>query len=152
MFFCETQGARGTGAICSRPGVRAPGVRLLEPRAGRFDDPRVSQKNTRFRMEREQATSDSDFWPFADPRNVAVFTTKRIASGAEPILRVSHDSDDGAWQFIGHGELTEESASVVALATIVALDPSIAVLADLPLGWIATRDSRGGTWRRAKHD
>lgn len=94
--------------------------------------------------------SDTESWRFADPRNVAVFTTKDIASGSSPILHVTHDSEDGAWQFRGVDTPTEDNASVVALATIVALDPSIAELADLPLGWSAWREAKDTPWRRGR--
>jgi hypothetical protein len=97
-----------------------------------------------------EAMPDSDRWPFEDPANTAVFSTKSVTSGSEPILRVSHDADDGAWQFFGEQSPTEESASVVALSTVVRLDGSVVELADLPLGWIAWRDSAGGAWRRSK--
>jgi len=37
-------------------------------------------------------------WPFdAPPPNVAVFTTKSIAFGQQPILLVTHDEKDGTW-------------------------------------------------------
>ena len=87
-------------------------------------------------------------WPFADKPNVAVFTTKSVSSGKDPILFVSHDADDGAWQFLGSDELTEDSASVISLSSALRLDPTIAALADLPHGWIAHRVSASAPWRR----
>ena len=87
-------------------------------------------------------------WPFADKPNVAVFTTKSVASGKDSILFVSHDADDGSWQFLGSDELTEGTASVVGLSSVVRLDASIAELADLPLGWIAHRETRRDPWTR----
>lgn len=87
-------------------------------------------------------------WPFADKPSVAVFTTKSVALGKDRILFVSHDAEDGAWQFLGKDEWTEDSASVVALSSIVRLDPTITKLADLPLGWIAFRNSVDALWQR----
>lgn len=76
-------------------------------------------------------------WPFDDPPNVAVIANKKIISSEEWIAYVSHDSDDGAWQF--HTRLSdtvsENDAVLVSLQSIVNLDCSIAALADLPLGW-----------------
>jgi hypothetical protein len=46
-------------------------------------------------------------WPFDQPRNCAVFTTRQVLEGAEPILHVTHDSDDHGWQFLG-GEARED--------------------------------------------
>ncbi len=94
----------------------------------------------------------SEAWPFADAPNTAVFSTKRVTAGAEPILFVGHDADDGAWQFLGTEELTEEAASVVALSTIVKIDDSVCSLADLPLGWYAQRSSESEAWRRTKSE
>ena len=88
-------------------------------------------------------------WPVEDSPNVAVFTTKPVVRGGQPILYVTHDDDDdGAWQFHTDGDALEEDAMLVALKTILALDPSIAELADLPYGWIATRASATSPWVR----
>ena len=88
-------------------------------------------------------------WLFADPPNVAAITTREVLSGTERICYVTHDSDDGAWQFHGDNTSTsEDDAAVVALRTIVDLDPSIAELADLPLGWCARRVANGSAWER----
>jgi len=90
-------------------------------------------------------------WPFADPRNVAVFTTTHVVRGRKPILHVSHDAEDGAWQF--HSDSPTASAAdilVVALEEMVDYDPTICDLADLPCGWIAERDKLGSPWKKAK--
>jgi len=87
-------------------------------------------------------------WLFADPPNVATFTVRQVLEGS-PILHVSHDADDGAWQFLTAGETQEEDARVVGLGTVVDLDPTIMELADLPLGWRAWRDTPEGPWRRS---
>jgi len=93
----------------------------------------------------------SDNWPFSEPPNVAVFTTKRVAFKNSWIAYVSHDSDDGSWQFQNEhsANLTLEDASVVSLQEVLDLDPSIALLADLPMGWCARRSSKDAAWQRA---
>lgn len=91
-------------------------------------------------------------WPFADSQNVAVVTLKQIISDGEPILHVTHDSDDGAWQFLGWDDAKEEDARIVALSEIVQLDPSVQQLADLPLGWHAWRRARDEQWQRGRND
>jgi hypothetical protein len=88
-------------------------------------------------------------WPFADPPNVAVITTQRILRGEDPIRYVTHDEDDGGWQFHSGGPFTEEDAAVVSLASVLAMHPSIGELADLPLGWCARRDRDDQAWQRA---
>lgn len=89
-------------------------------------------------------------WPFKDPQNVAVFTSKNIVKKANWIQFVSHDEDDGAWQFHPLGGTEEEDASVVSLKEIVEIDPSVASLFDLPLGWRAWRETKDDNWQREK--
>lgn len=89
-------------------------------------------------------------WPFADPPNVAVFATSDVMDRNLPIVHVTHDEDDGAWQFHSANGAPDDPGEhrLVALEEIVKLDPSIIELADLPCGWRAVRDRRGGPWRR----
>lgn len=88
-------------------------------------------------------------WPFADPKNVAVFTTIQVFRQGQPILHVCHDDEDGAWQFhTGAPEVSEADVMVVALEEMVKLDPTICELADLDYGWYAERDSIASPWRR----
>jgi hypothetical protein len=89
-------------------------------------------------------------WLFSDPQNVAVFTTKQVVAGKVWIQYVSHDEDDGAWQFHGFANSGEEDASVVSLKTITEIDPTLISLADLPLGWCASRSGPNGEWQRKK--
>jgi hypothetical protein len=90
----------------------------------------------------------TDQWPFADPKNVATITVRAIIEDGRPILRVSRDMEDGCWQFLEWETPREEDARVVGLAKMLALDPTIAALADLPLGWRALRRSRDEPWVR----
>ena len=90
-------------------------------------------------------------WQFEQPENVAVITLRQIVDGEEPILHVTHDSDDGGWQFLGWENAREEDAKVVALRTIVRLDPSVQELADLPLGWHAWRRAADQPWQRGRN-
>jgi hypothetical protein len=87
-------------------------------------------------------------WSFADPKNVAVITLKSITKGTSPILYVTHDADDGAWQFLDGSSVSEENASVVCLETITRIDSSVVELADLPLGWYAYRSAPNQEWQR----
>lgn len=91
-------------------------------------------------------------WPFNESRNVAVITLSHILDGASPILFVSHDAEDGGWQFLDGAEPNEEAVRIVALHRILSLDPGIAEVADLPLGWSARRASAGGEWRRSPQE
>ncbi len=98
---------------------------------------------------RSIASVPDSHWPFADTPNVAVLTSTDILHHDKPILFVSHDVDDGAWQFHTGKDLSIDRATMVALARIVALDPSVRELADLPLGWIATRQTLTAPWVRS---
>jgi hypothetical protein len=89
-------------------------------------------------------------WPFQDPENVAVFTTRSIVKKKKPILYVSHDDDDGAWQFHDGAKPDPTQAIILTLREIVALDRSVAELADLPMGWTAERASRSQPWVRTR--
>ena len=76
---------------------------------------------------------------------------RQVLDGSEPILLVSHDEDDHAWQFIGTSDASVEDAKLVCLEEIVRLDPTVLEVADLPPGWQAFRDRVGGEWTRQKH-
>jgi hypothetical protein len=90
-------------------------------------------------------------WPFADPKNVAVFTSTQIMRHGQPILYVTHDEEDGAWQFhAGAPSVPTADAMIVALEEVVNLDPTICQLADLPYGWFAERDTARSPWKREK--
>ena len=85
-------------------------------------------------------------WPFNEPRNWHAITIRQVLDGSEPILIVSHDADNHSWHFIGSSNPCRENRRVVCLETMVAHDPSILQLADLPLGWRATRHSPKHPW------
>jgi len=86
-------------------------------------------------------------WPFRDAPNTAVITLTRIWNGTSNILYVVHD-EEGGWQFLDGGDVTEEDAATVSLKSIVDKDASIRSLADLPIGWAAERSAVGQTWER----
>jgi hypothetical protein len=90
----------------------------------------------------------TDSWLFDQPPNCAVITLRRIVDGG-PILFVSHDADDDGWQFLDGESAEMDEALVVSLKSMLDRDPSLGELADLPLGWIATRKSRSHPWKRS---
>jgi hypothetical protein len=92
----------------------------------------------------------TESWPFEDPPNVAVYTTRYIVRDGLPVLRVTHDEDDGAWQFHHGGPVADEDAMIVGLGRILSLHPELAELSDLPCGWMATRESVQSPWHREK--
>ena len=89
-------------------------------------------------------------WPFDQPKNCAVITTTHVLKEGRDITRVSHDLDDHGWQFHYSGEKKMSDALVVLLQNIVAHDPSVLEVADIPPGWVAVRSHRGAAWERKK--
>ena len=89
-------------------------------------------------------------WPFSDPENVAVITTSDVIRDREPIVRVTHDEDDGGWQFLSTSGASSEFAMLVGLREVYDIDPSIGALADLPRGWRALRKDAGSPWVRER--
>jgi len=87
-------------------------------------------------------------WPFDEATNVAAITTAHVVEDGYPILQVSHDDDDGAWQVLCGTEVDAEDARVACLGCLFERDRSIGQVADLPLGWRATRASVGEEWER----
>jgi len=86
-------------------------------------------------------------WRFPDPQNVAAICCRHILEG-HPLLRVTHDEDDGCWQLLCGGVHQVRDAEVVCLGCMVKREPALQELADLPLGWSAERDSLGSVWKR----
>src|SRR5215831_16228001 len=89
--------------------------------------------------------------PFDQPRNCATITMSQVLDGSEPILLVSHEADDHAWQFIGSTDANVPDGRVVCLEEIIHLDPTVLEVADLPPGWQAIRHCVGGPWLHREH-
>ena len=89
-------------------------------------------------------------WPFQEEKNVATFTTKQVIEDNYPILRVTHDEEDGGWQVLCGTTNKSEDARIVSLYSLYEKDQSIGELVDLPLGWVAWRESKDSGWKREK--
>ena len=89
-------------------------------------------------------------WKFLDPPSVAVIVDRRVMNGEAFISVVSHDADDGAWQFLSNLPMTEADAALVSLQSVTQLDASVMELADLPLGWRAWRNEKTGEWQKTR--
>jgi hypothetical protein len=86
-------------------------------------------------------------WPFADKPNTASITTRQVLEGA-PILLVTHDADDGSWQFLCGTTDDPADARIVGLGQMYKRDLSLGELAELPEGWRASRISADHPWQR----
>jgi hypothetical protein len=89
-------------------------------------------------------------WKFSEPPNVAAIVDRRVMNGQAFIAVVSHDADDGAWQFLSNLPVKEADAALVSLQSVAQVDPSVMELADLPLGWRAWRNDKAAKWQRTK--
>jgi hypothetical protein len=87
-------------------------------------------------------------WPFEDPPNTAAVTTRAVVEEHAPVLLVTHDRDDGSWQFLSGGPVTPAEGRVVGLGRMCGLDPTLFEIADLPEGWRAWRPEVGAAWQR----
>ena len=89
---------------------------------------------------------------FSEPLNTAVFTTKFIINENKVITYVSHEEEDGSWQFFSDDEFESFGAvaALVLLKQIINRDKTILEIADLPLGYIATRKSLKDKWKIEK--
>jgi hypothetical protein len=90
-------------------------------------------------------------WEFPNPPHTTAFLSKTVYEVAEPVTYVSHDADDGAWQFLGDS-MAEGEPVLVCLHHPIDADQSLKELADLPLGWWAEREAPGMSWQRHKHE
>lgn len=142
LLLCE----RGVGQV-----TRPERASVLADAAGRSAWGRIR------RLSREAAWGElverfarrpgpADAWPFASPPNEAVYTVAPVLAGTADVVFVSHDAEDGAWQFLDAGGGHLEEARLVSLASIVRIDPSVRALAGLPLGWCATRADATSPW------
>jgi hypothetical protein len=88
-------------------------------------------------------------WPFDDPPDRIVITTRAVVDGTDWVALASHDAEDGVWQFFGPGGFPGIDAAItVCLSHVVETDESIGELADLPRGWVAERSRPDESWLR----
>lgn len=97
--------------------------------------------------------SENSLKTFSDSPNTAVFTTKFVIDEQNEITRVTHEIEDGAWQFFSDDKFDdfETIAKVVGLREIIDIDKSVLEIADLPLGYIATRKNKNDKWQIQKN-
>ena len=82
-------------------------------------------------------------YQFAQPENTACLSCVHVMREGAPILHVTHDADDGGWQFLCGADHGEDDA----MGEVVALDPSVNALHEMPEGIGAFRETAGGEWK-----
>ncbi len=85
-------------------------------------------------------------WKFPDNPHTKVFLSVAISKGDEPITYVSHDADDGAWQFLGDSMVGGSGPVLRCFHQVVENDQSLLELVNLPRGWVAEREKSGAPW------
>jgi hypothetical protein len=88
---------------------------------------------------------------FDELLSTTVFTTRRVTELSYPVLVVSHDAEDGAWQFLCGTTNDPKDGVTESLASMVGRHPELEELADLPRGWIAWREDETHEWVREPH-
>lgn len=85
-------------------------------------------------------------FPFQDAPNTASIVCSHILNNGKDILFVSHDEDDGAWQFLCGNTHETSEARLVSLKYIFDLDNTIGQLCDMPYGCFAERKTKKDDW------
>ena len=85
---------------------------------------------------------------FKDSLDTAVFTTIFVVTDKKEVTYVTHEFEDEAWQFFSDDQFEdyEKVSMIVGLGEIIDLDKTLIEIADLPLGYIATRQSIRDKW------
>lgn len=90
-------------------------------------------------------------WKFPDPPHTGVYLSQTVFEKEEPVTYVSHDLDDGSWQFLGN-KMSDGGGPVLScFHHPVDYDSTLQELYDLPRGWYAIRDKPGDAWQRFEH-
>lgn len=90
-------------------------------------------------------------YKFNEPKSTACIVCCHVLEKSSPILYVTHDEDDGMWQFLcGESNHNEETARIVSLEQVVEMDSSINDLYEMPCGVGAERDEMNSKWKPFK--
>lgn len=87
--------------------------------------------------------------PFKEPGDTGVIVCKHVLDHNEDIGYVSHDKDDGCWQFLcvnSNSHVVLEDARFISIDEAFEKDPSIGELAYLPIGASASRENKESNW------
>lgn len=79
-----------------------------------------------------------------------VFTTKPVLDG-DAIVWAYHD-EDGDWQFFGHSPVRVEDGRTALIEHLLARDPSLEPVLDMPAGFAAVRATADTPWIIDRHE
>lgn len=90
-----------------------------------------------------------DIWPFSAQPNVVTYAHRTIADREKPILIFGQYPDGAFCAYTGEDVVDADHEIIcVCLSHIVEIEPSVMILADLPVGWWAVRESPDSPWIR----
>jgi hypothetical protein len=87
-------------------------------------------------------------WPFDQPPDTAAVSDRRVVEAGAPVLLVIHYSGDDGWAFLSGGAWNVRDGRLIAMSEALNRDASLRSIADLPVGWTATRPQLGAEWIR----
>jgi hypothetical protein len=111
----------------------------------------VSQLKTGSAKALPNASGNEGGMNWDDPRDPVAITVAEVVAGKNSVLLVSHDAGHGGWQFMDGQDVKGRKPVVIPKAELLRLDPSLAELKDLPVGWRARRTSSKEAWVREKN-
>ncbi len=98
-----------------------------------------------------QVGSWEEGWPFGEPPHAVTVAMRQLIQEDQPILQACHDDhSEACGQFLTGKPVQTADLMLLGLEEVVRRDPSILELADLPMGWQASRSSPDAPWQRAQ--
>ena len=87
-------------------------------------------------------------WPFEEDPHTTTYVSRNVIENGALILHVYHERD-GDWQFIGPAEADPslEKCQIACFHCMVERDPSLKLLAGLPVGMRAVRNNSSDQWK-----
>ena len=89
--------------------------------------------------------ANSSKWLFQDPPSTIVVTQRRVIEKKDPILFALHDKE-GDWQFLANEKSRVDQVVELSFSDLIALDSSVAQVAQLKRGWKAWRTDYKSPW------
>jgi len=87
---------------------------------------------------------------FQNPATAVVNTQWVVVNKGFPVLVAFHNEEHDEWIFFADVNPSVDVQVSVALEELLKLDGTLKELSDLPAGWKATREKKGGPWKREK--
>lgn len=89
---------------------------------------------------------------FKESEKTLCFTCNHVINRERPILYVTHDADDGTWQFMcGKNDHDSTNVKMVSLLNIITIDSTVNDLYEMPVGYGAEREAATDKWKPFKN-